>query len=269
MLFPDKSLFLRIAKLLFTCLLLHGVAEATTQTAPAAPAKKDAYNKLPEPTNDDLVTYGVILQQKPWVQGRMAAINKTMATEPCKVLFLGDSLTQEWGSAGKDLWESAWKPLQAVNFGLSGDTAGNLLWRINDTKLKTNTPPKVCVLLIGYNDIGRAGGTHKTEKTIANIKAILNKITEYQPQARIILMTMFPYNGDPTSTLAKEGKALNQAILKLQHKNMEILNITNAFYSHPQSKTRNNLFFKDHVHLSPLGYDVWSKNLLPAVKKWL
>src|SRR4051794_8008098 len=54
-----------------------------------------------------------------------------------KVVFLGDSITDNWGDVNRDgsgvrIWKERIAPLGAANFGVPGDTTANVLWRIRD-----------------------------------------------------------------------------------------------------------------------------------------
>ncbi len=43
-------------------------------------------------------------------------------------MFLGDSITDRWRSAGKEIWAERYAPKNAVNFGIGGDRTENVLW---------------------------------------------------------------------------------------------------------------------------------------------
>src|SRR5579872_3049477 len=44
------------------------------------------------------------------------------------VLFVGDSITDGWRNTGLATWNTAFAPLHAANFGISGDGTQNVLW---------------------------------------------------------------------------------------------------------------------------------------------
>ena len=71
------------------------------------------------------------------------------------VLFLGDSITAGLGGAGKEAWDKNFGPLKAANFGIGGDQTGHVLWRITEGKELEGIKPKVAVIMIGTNNIGR------------------------------------------------------------------------------------------------------------------
>ncbi|NDH07240.1 hypothetical protein EBX93_15200, partial [bacterium] len=50
------------------------------------------------------------------------------------ILFLGDSITEGWGTNAA--WKKHFADRKAVNFGIGGDTTQNVLWRIQNGELE-------------------------------------------------------------------------------------------------------------------------------------
>lgn len=84
------------------------------------------------------------------------------------LVFLGDSITEGWLRTGfsslreslpqpecEAVWQRAFKQWQPLNFGIGGDRAQDLGWRIQHGLLPASLDPRVIVLLIGTNDIGK------------------------------------------------------------------------------------------------------------------
>ena len=74
--------------------------------------------------------------------------------KPCDIIFIGDSITAGWLSAGKrhlgprNIRAAAMRSISAI----SGDKTQNVLWRLNNMSLQ-NLKPKVAVVLIGTNNV--------------------------------------------------------------------------------------------------------------------
>src|ERR1051326_1702141 len=72
--------------------------------------------------------------------------------------FLGDSITRRWGATDYPEFLANWKQnfygWNAANFGWGGDTTQNVLWRLENGELD-GVNPKIIVLLIGTNNVGR------------------------------------------------------------------------------------------------------------------
>src|SRR5947209_8986528 len=88
------------------------------------------------------------------------------------VLFLGDSITQGWGGAGKEVWKERYEPLKAANFGIGGDQTQHVLWRITEGKELEGISPKVAVLMIGTNNLGGP----KPEQIAGGVTAIVKEL---------------------------------------------------------------------------------------------
>lgn len=108
------------------------------------------------------------------------------------VLFLGTSLTAGLGLLAEDAFpaivqekiDSAGLPFRVVNAGVSGETSAGARRRI-DWLLRQNFD--VLVLETGANDMLR--GTN-VDSTRANIQAIVDRVREARPDARIVLAGM-------------------------------------------------------------------------------
>ena len=84
------------------------------------------------------------------------AINKRGRVD---IVFLGDSITQSWGGRGRnvaatagDVWAKYFSVRNAVNFGISGDTTENVLWRIEHGNFD-GIDPSLIVVNIGTNNL--------------------------------------------------------------------------------------------------------------------
>ncbi|MFZ2869693.1 GDSL-type esterase/lipase family protein, partial [Zavarzinia sp.] len=134
---------------------------------------------------------------KMWID---KAAKQKAAEGSIDVLFLGDSITQLWMKDdkwpnGQKVWDKNYKPLKAVNFGVAADRTDHLLWRIGKGKMIEGLTPKVCVLLIGVNNLlgwqGRQGGD-TPENLAAAIGLILDNLKKQMPDTKILLLGIFP-----------------------------------------------------------------------------
>ena len=103
--------------------------------------------------------------------------------ETGRVVFVGDSITD-----GCDL--AAYYPeLDAYNRGISGDTTGGVLNRMNISIF--DLEPSVVVLLIGTNDYERSYD-HSNEHILSNYRKILNQIHTKSPSTKVIAQSVYP-----------------------------------------------------------------------------
>ena len=56
------------------------------------------------------------------------------------MVWIGDSLIQNLGNSR--IWDSSFCLMHSVNFGISGDTTDNILWRLHNRELE-DVAPKV------------------------------------------------------------------------------------------------------------------------------
>ena len=103
------------------------------------------------------------------------------------VLFLGDSITDRWPLMGPVSWQSDIAPLPATNYGESGDTTQDILWRINNGELD-NVHPRLVVLEAGPNDL-----VDRSAAQIAHsLRVIMDRIHAELPGTSILLIDVLP-----------------------------------------------------------------------------
>jgi lysophospholipase L1-like esterase len=130
------------------------------------------------------------------------------------LVFLGDSITQNYELDGPELWArfaGIWRllyaPRGALNLGYAGDATDNLLWRIRNGELD-GLSPRVVVLLIGINDVvvhGRPAAT-----VVAGIDTILAELAARLPASRVLLLGLLPHRFSDASEA--QALAVNAAL---------------------------------------------------------
>jgi len=112
------------------------------------------------------------------------------------LVFLGDSIMQDWEQHGPLTWQDfapQWQRFygdrNAVNLGFKGDTTASLLWRIENGEVE-GIEPKVAVVLIGANNLGRAHWS--AEQTLGGIDAIVAQLRRRLPHTRTLLLSVLP-----------------------------------------------------------------------------
>ncbi len=60
-------------------------------------------------------------QTDQWWGPRHDAVNERLKQGNVDLLFIGDSITQGWENAGKEIWNTYYAPRNAVNMGFGGD----------------------------------------------------------------------------------------------------------------------------------------------------
>src|SRR5215831_1831443 len=186
------------------------------------------------------------------------------------IYFLGDSITRRWGATDYPEFLANWKQnfygWNAADFGWGGDTTQNILWRLENGELD-GVNPKVIVILAGTNNVGRAAADDaKIADVTRGIKAIVDLSRQKAPQARIILMAIFPRNDG--MAVGPSIERINQNIAKFADgKTIQFLNINDRL------AVKNGVLVDgvtvDKLHPSLKGYQIWADALKPIFTKIL
>lgn len=107
------------------------------------------------------------------------------------LVFCGDSITHCWESRCPTILKEIKSKHSLLLAGFSGDRTEHLLWRLKYGELDGYRAKSV-MLLIGTNN-----SADTPEKIAAGVKACLNVIREKQPQAKVVLMAIFPRRDGP------------------------------------------------------------------------
>lgn len=132
----------------------------------------------------------------PWWHARHEEKLARLRQGHVDLVFLGDSITQDWEDRGPPAWRDfapEWQRFygdrNAVNLGFKGDRTSHLLWRMDHGELD-GIQPKVAVVLIGANNLGLAHYT--AEQTLDGIAAVLADLRARLPQTRVLLLSVLP-----------------------------------------------------------------------------
>jgi len=180
------------------------------------------------------------------------------------VLFVGDSITDGWRrlerGGGKATWDREFAPLKAANFGISGDRTQHVLWRLENGELE-GLKPKAVVLMIGTNNTGfeRDNTTPRNTpaETVEGVAAILKKLRAAQPQAKILLLAVFPRGEKPDHPQRLQVNEINRGIAKLADgKAIRFLDINATFLTADGTLPKE--IMPDFLHPAEKGYELWA-----------
>jgi len=136
---------------------------------------------------------------------------------PVDLLWLGDSITQDWEHAGPEPWRDfapAWRRFygdrHAVNLGFKGDSTCHLLWRLQHGELD-DIHPKAAILLIGANNFGHIHTD--AAQTYKGIVTVLDVLHRRLPTMRVLLIGVLP--SIRSSWVSTNTKLLNQHLATL------------------------------------------------------
>lgn len=189
-----------------------------------------------------------------WWTLRNDAVNERVKKGNVDLLLIGDSITHGWESAGKKYWDKYYEPRNAVNMGFSGDRTQHVLWRLEHGHLE-GISPKLAVLMIGTNN---SNGNDNTAEEIADgIIAICKKTREKCPNAKILILAIFPRGPEPSEQRAKNEKASLLASKIADGKMIHYLDINGKFLT--QDGFLSMKVMPDYLHPNEAGYRIWAE----------
>ncbi len=188
------------------------------------------------------------------------------------LLFTGDSITDffYYGRPGyplmngRTVWDKYFGTLNAADFAVSGARTENVIYQFQNGELE-GFKAKCIVMMIGTNNIS-AGNT--PDETVAGIKAIIAEIQKRQPDAKLLLLGIFPRGKTAADPWRPGIKQVNDAISKLDDKQrIFYLDIGAKFLEADGSIAPE--MMSDALHPAEKGYTVWAEAILPKVKELL
>jgi beta-glucosidase len=181
------------------------------------------------------------------------------------VLFIGDSITQGWEKEGAPVWEKHYAKRNAFAIGFGGDRTENVLWRLQHGAVE-NMSPKLVVMMIGTNNTGHRHEDPAT--TAAGIKNLLGELQQRLPDAKVLLLAVFPRDEKPDGELRQINTAIN-AIIKDFSDNKKIFfaDINSVFLT--KKGVLSTDIMPDLLHPNEKGYELWAEALEPYLQKLL
>jgi lysophospholipase L1-like esterase len=204
-----------------------------------------------------------------WMNVHNALVKQAKEHKAVDLLFVGDSITQGWHATGTATWERFYVPRNVLNLGIGGDRTQHVLWRLDHQEVD-GLKPKVVVLMIGTNNIGR----NTNEEVVAGVKAVVERLRAKLPQSKILLLGVFPRGqreqgartAETEAALDPRPAAVNASIAKLDNgKSIKYLDISKVFINENGRLSRS--VTPDFLHLSRAGYRAWADAMEPTLRE--
>ena len=240
------------AAVVFAALVVSHAARADDASTAGKPASCTPQQKDPQ-------------RHEQFMKDKEAALKKG----PVQLVFIGDSITDAWrGGEQNKLYNQRWGKYNPLNLGISGDKTEHVLWRLEHGELDGLAPgTKLVVMMIGTNNLGNPPRA-TPEDTAKGVECLVKTIREKLPQARLLLLGVFPRGKSPNDPFRAQIKTVNDTISKLDDgKQVKYLDIGDKFLSGGGELTPE--IMPDALHPNARGYQIWADAIDPTVEEMI
>ena len=239
----------------FMCLCLAGMASMLPVVAGAQEEQPAFAAVTPEEQTAEWA--------KPWWMPRHEEkLAEKSKAERVDLVWIGDSITHGWEGEGKEIWKQRYASRHALNLGFSGDRTENVLWRLQHGAID-GISPKLVVVMIGTNNTGHR--QDPADQTAAGVAAILGELEQRVPDAKVLLLAIFPRGETAEDPLRKLNTEINAELAKLADgERVHFLDINERFLEDgnlPKS------IMPDLLHPNAEGYRIWGEAIEPKLAK--
>ena len=205
-----------------------------------------------------------VSKDQAWWKKRHASMNQ-QAKKAHDILFIGDSITQGWEGSGQATWEKFYGNRKALNLGISGDRTEHVIWRLDHGNLRNQKKAKAAVIMIGTNNTGHSNQDPSEVKD--GIERIISTVRARCPEAKILLLGVFPRGVNPDDSKRKNNDVINDMISKFHNgKRIHYLDISDKFLTAEGVLTKE--IMPDALHPKQKGYEIWAEAIEPMLKKF-
>ena len=178
------------------------------------------------------------------------------------VVFLGDSITHGWEGNGREVYKKLCEDYKILNLGHSGDRTEHLIWRFQNGELE-GYKTKMFMLMIGTNN-----GNDKAEDVALGIKRIIDICREKQPEAKMLLLPIFPRAENAKNGHRVKNEKTNE-IIKGYADGEKVIwcDFNDKFLEPGPDKVLPRSLMPDLLHPNHDGYLIWDAAVRPYFKK--
>lgn len=194
-------------------------------------------------------------------------INADIASQAAQggdnVVFVGDSITEQWTTTGSSAWSQYSAPLNSLNAGVGGDTTQNVLWRLDQGNLH-GIFPKLAVVMIGINNVTE-GNT--PSEVAAGITAVVRTLQSDFPGVRVLLLGILPaVEVAANSTMYQKITQINRMVAPLADGQQVWFLDEDSHFLNSDGSLNEDLYQVGDVHPNAQGYQVLAQAIAPWVQ---
>ena len=210
-----------------------------------------------------------------WFSRHESRVELAKKTNP-QIVFIGDSITHGWemndqrGNA-MGVFNYWFGKYATLNLGFGWDRIQNVLWRLEHGEMD-GTNPKVVVIHIGTNNTAPGykynAAPNPPGEVADGILAVCRKVRDLAPNARIVLMKVFPRGKTPEDPyrgkVAAVNAELDRRLADFLDDKLTVLDMYDKFVDKEGNISLDLTI--DYLHPTAKGYDLWAETLAPIVE---
>lgn len=188
---------------------------------------------------------------------------------PIQLVFIGDSITDAWrGGEQNKIYKERWGKYNPLNLGISGDKTEHVLWRLENGELDGLAGgTKLVVMMIGTNNLGNQPRA-TPEDTAKGIECLVQTIRQKLPDAKLLLLGVFPRGREASNPFRAQIKTINDTIARLaDDKQVRYVDLGPRFLD--ESGTLPADVMPDQLHPNAKGYQIWADAMDPLIQEMI
>lgn len=238
------------------------LAPSTAGTAGASSVSASSEDPAPDAPAPRTREYPWMSVETWWKMHRALLAIDPGVKRDSQLAFLGDSITEGWDHAA---WNEAFGRYRPVRLGIGGDKTQQLLYRIDQGELD-GLGSRLVVILIGTNNFGLGDST--SAGVAAGVRAVLSRVGEKLPKARVLLLGILPRDELPRTELRTKVSETNALLSKLASGDRVHYLDVGASFLDREGKIPAELM-GDFLHPTPKGYRTFAAALTPKLEELL
>lgn len=217
-------------------------------------SRKPLGNEVPDNAHDWGLTEEQMNQFAPEI-ARMDSLNATESRGG--IVFTGSSSIRKWESLNNDM-----SPLPVANRGFGGAIIKQVTYQTG--KLIVPLSPRLVVFYCGENDI--ANDKYPAEMPLDDFKAFVKTIRKRLPALGIIFVSLkpSPLRWQYWPKFQRTNELIQDYVAR--EDKMWYVDVSKPMLG-PNGRPKGELFISDSLHMSPAGYELWTRILKPEVAK--
>ena len=192
-----------------------------------------------------------------------------------EIVLIGNSITHFWGGEpklkyadgkprnpnGPNAWASAFANRRVLNLGFGWDRTQNVLWRLDHGEID-GLHPRTIIMHLGTNNTSETANARMNSATeiMEGIRAVCMRLRSKVPEARIVLMKIFPREEKPDHPRRILINEINKQLeVFARENNIDLLDIGPKMLAPDGTLPKE--IANDFCHPTEKGYQIWADEI--------